>query len=168
MKHLSKKQLLILCGGIVAVCIATVIGYVLTHLSQKREPTALEQAQAAVYDIDWQGLTGVTGSDRDAIVSLLTPAGEETIGSNVYETYTSDTISQYLPNFSRFGEIVTNADLLYIQYYTVQGDMIILTYDSRGLVEKSLYFEETDLLYYQNSETTEVWTNFRGGFQFGS
>ena len=168
MKKMSNKKVLIIGLGIIAVCLLISLVYMFTNRSVKREPTQQELDAYEVYSIDWQAVTGLEGSDKEIILSLCTYAGEETIGDNVYQTYTSDTLGSYLPGFAEMNEIVMGEELpLYVQYSTEEGDMIFLAYDDAGLCEKTVYDVEADTLYYEQNGTAEVWTKFRSGFQWG-
>lgn len=168
MKNLTKKQVLLICGSIILICLAIVIGYMIANRSLQREPTSQELAVARVYAIDWQEVTGQTGTDLSIIQSLCTESGEETIGSNVYQIYTSQDLGTYLPNFQELMEIAMASGVLHIQYLTSEGDMILLSYDSTGPVETSIYSAAEDTLFYASGEDVQVWTKFRHGFQWGS
>ncbi len=161
------KKTVRLCLGIIALCLAIVFGYVLTHRSEKRQPTEQEIQAYAAYTIDWQEVTGQEGMDREIILSMCTFLEEKTIGGNVYQTYTSDTLGGYLPDFGEMMELAQLNDLLYIQYATQEGNMITLGYDGEGLCEKSVYDLSEDTLFYETREQLEVWTKFRNGFQWG-
>ena len=161
------KKTVKLCLGIIVLCLAIVLGYVLTHRSEKRQPTEAEISAYAAYTLNWQEMTGMDGSDMDIILSLCTFAQEKTIGGNVYETYTSDSLGEYLPDFGEIMELARRDNLLYIQYTTPEGDMITLGYDENGLCEKSVYDLSEDTLFYETRDTVEVWTRFRNGFQWG-
>lgn len=164
---MNKKKTLVIGIFIIAVCLAIALGYVLTHRSEKRQPTAEEQKLYAAFTIDWQERTGMDGSDREIILSLCEHNGEKTIGANVYQVYTASSLEQYLPDFGEMMELVRLNEVLYIQYTTPDGDMITLGYDEAGLCEKSIYDLTEDTLYYETRETVEVWTRFRNGFQWG-
>ena len=164
---MNKKKTLIIGISIIVVCLAIALGYVLTHRSEKRQPTAEETAQYAAYSIDWQQLTGMEDADREIILSFCEENGEKTIGANVYQIYTSSALGTYLPNFGEMMELALLNEVLYIQYTTPAGNMITLGYDAEGLCEKSIYDAAADTLYYETRETVEVWSHFRNGFQFG-
>ena len=164
---MNKKKTLIIGISIIVVCLAIALGYVLTHRSEKRQPTAEETAQYAAYSIDWQQLTGMEDADREIILSFCEENGEKTIGANVYQIYTSTALGTYLPDFGEMMELALLNEVLYIQYTTPVGNMITLGYDADGLCEKSIYDAAADTLYYETRETVEVWSHFRNGFQFG-
>lgn len=164
---MNQKKTLTIGLTIIAVCLAIALGYVLTHRSEKRQPTEEETKQYAAYSVDWQQVTGMEGSDREIILSLCEPNGEKTIGSNVYQIYTSSSLAAYLPDFAEMMEIAQLGDVLYLQYTTPEGNMITLGYDTQGQCEKSIYDLSGDTLYYETRETVEVWTKFRNGFQWG-
>ena len=161
------KKTVKLCLGIIALCLAIVLGYALTHRSEKRQPTEEEIRAYAAYTINWQDATGLDGSDQEIILSFCTFAEEKTIGGNVYETYTSDTLGGHLYDFGEMMELAKRSNVLYIQYSTPRGDMITLGYDEEGLCEKSVYDLAEDTLFYETRDTVEVWTKFRNGFQWG-
>ena len=164
---MNKKKTLIIGISIIVVCLAIALGYVLTHRSEKRLPTAEETARYASYSIDWQQLTGMEDADREIILSFCEENGEKTIGANVYQIYTSTALGTYLPDFGEMMELALLNEVLYIQYTTPAGNMITLGYDAEGLCEKSIYDAAADTLYYETRETVEVWSHFRNGFQFG-
>ena len=163
---MNKKTTRIICI-VIAVCLAVALGYMLTNRSEKRAPTAEETELYAFYSIDWQLLTGMEEADREIILSLCEPAGEKTIGANVYQIYTSSSLGEYLYNFGEMMEIARLGEVLYIQYTTPDGDMITLGYDVDGRCESSIYDLSEDTMYYETRETAEVWTKFRSGFQWG-
>lgn len=167
MKHLTKKNVLLVGGSIVFVCLAIVIGYMFATRSVKRAPTQEELAMGRVYHIDWQEETGLTGTDLEIILSLCTEDQEQTIGNNVYQCYADNGLSRYLPNFHRMSQIAMADDVVNIQYFTSLEDLITLTYNHAGNVETLVYDSDTDLLYYEHDGQAEVWTNFRHGFQWG-
>ena len=153
---------------VVAVCLLISGLYVVFNRSEKRAPTEAEIRDYAVYSIDWQEKTGMQGRDMEIILSLCTYVGEQTIGSNVYDTYESDTLRAYLPNFAEMMQLaVLNDVALYIQYTTPEGNMITLGYSEEGLQEKSVYDIEEDTMFYETGDVTEVWTKFRSGYQWG-
>ena len=164
---MNKKKTLIIGISIIVVCLAIALGYVLTHRSEKRLPTAEETARYASYSIDWQQLTGMEDADREIILSFCEENGEKTIGANVYQIYTSTALGTYLLDFGEMMELALLNEVLYIQYTTPAGNMITLGYDAEGLCEKSIYDAAADTLYYETRETVEVWSHFRNGFQFG-
>ena len=164
---MNKKKTLIIGISIIVVCLAIALGYVLTHRSEKRLPTAEETARYASYSIDWQQLTGMEDADREIILSFCEENGEKTIGANVYQIYTSTALGTYLPDFGEMMELALLNEVLYIQYTTPAGNMITLGYDADGQCEKSIYDAAADTLYYETRETVEVWSHFRNGFQFG-
>ncbi len=165
---MNKKKTLIIGCAIIAVCLAIALGYVVTHRSEKRQPTAEETKQYAAYSIDWKQLTGMEETDREIILSFCESQGEKTIGANVYQIYTSSSLGSYLQDFGEMMELALLNEVLYIQYTTPEGNMITLGYDGEGQCEKSIYDLSEDTLYYETRETVEVWTKFRNGFQWGN
>lgn len=157
---------------VLAVCMVVFLVYGLTNRSTNREPTQQEIEAYAAYAVDWQAATGVTGSDREIILSLCDYAEEKTVGTNQYKTYTSDTLADYLYNCQELQEImlVQEEDLgecVYVQYTDGDGRMVILNYGDQGLVELGVYDAEADTFYHDMQGTVEVWEKFRKGFQFG-
>lgn len=167
MKHLTKKNVLLVGGGIVFLCLAIVVGYLFATRSVKRAPTEEELARGQFYYVNWQAETGLSGTDPEIILSLCTEAEEQTIGNNVYQCYTDNGLSRYLPNFRQMSQIAMLEGTVNIQYYTEENDMITLTYDEHGNVETLAYFADTDALYYDQNGEIVIWTNFRNGFQWG-
>ena len=166
---MNKKKTLTIGLSIIAVCLLIAIIYMATNRSEKREPTAQELAAYESYSIDWQEATGMDDTDMEIILSLCTYQGEQTIGENVYETYTSEELGSYLYDFGEMMQLaVLEGTTLYVQYTTPSGDMITLGYDAQGQCEKSVYDSDADTLYYETRETAEVWTKFRNGFQWGA
>ena len=164
---MSKKKTLVIGLIVIAVCLAIVLGYVLTHRSEKRLPTAEETVHYGAYSVDWQESTGILSSDREIIRSFCVPQGEKTIGANVYQVYDSAQLGQFLTDFGEMMEIAQLDEVLYIQYTTPAGNMVTLGYDADGQCEKSIYDAAADTLYYETRETVEVWSHFRNGFQWG-
>lgn len=164
---MPKKRTVIILLIIMAVCI--VIGGVnmIANRTAMRQPTQQEIDACVPYAIDWQTATGQEGSEKEIILSLCTFAEEKTIGENLYQTYTSDTLSSYLYDFQEMMEIAELNGMLYISYETPRGGMVTLAYDDEGMMEKMVYDLETDICYYETRDTFEVWTNFRNGYQMG-
>ncbi len=162
---MSKKKTLILGLSAIAVCLLiSAVGLVLNR-STKREPTAQEIQTYAPYG---RYVVSVQVSEKELILDLCTAAGEETLGGNVYQVYTSDTLGEYLYEFQEMSRIAVLEELLYVQYTDKAGQLVVLTYDDQGLFEKSIYDPETDTLYFENRDTKEVWSKFRGGVQWGA
>ncbi len=153
--------------ALVVLCLAIALGYVVTNLSEKREPTAQEREAYAAYSIDWQEATGREGGTQGIILSLCSFVGAETIGNNVYDVYESDILGQYLPNYAEMMQLAVRDEILYIQYTTPEGNLITLGYDGAGLCELGIYTAAEDTMYYKTRDTEELWTKFRSGFQFG-
>lgn len=165
---MNKKKTLLICLSIIAVCLLVAVAGMYLNRSEKRQPTEEEAANSAVYSLNWQGLTGMEGTDVEIILSFCEVNGEKTIGANVYEIYTSSALGDYLPDFGEMMEIARLNGTLYLQYTTPEGDMITLGYDEQGQCEKSIYDLSEDTMYYETRETVEVWTKFRTGVQWGN
>lgn len=163
---LKKKTVIIL---LVIMAVSLVIGGIAVFVTRTtmRQPTQQEIDACIPYAIDWQAVTGQEGSDKEIILSQCTFAEEKTIGENLYQTYTSDTLGSYLYDFREMMEIAELNGILYVQYYTPEGGMVVLGYDDEGLAEKGVYILETDTYYYEYGDTFEVWVNFRNGYQLG-
>lgn len=168
MKNMSKKKTLIIGISIIVVCLLICVVYLFVNRSTKREPTQQEIEACVPYAVDWQSAAGQEGTDLEIILSLCTFAEEKTIGSNVYEIYTSDTLGSYLYRFSEMTEIAMLESVLYIQYVDSDGNTITLGYDSTGLMEKAVYNLEADTLYYEIDGSVEAWEKFGTGIQWGS
>lgn len=164
---MNKKKTLTVGLAIIAVCLAVAVAGLFLNRSEKRQPTEEEVKSSAAYTINWQEQTGREGTDQELILSFCEPAGEKTIGSNVYQIYTSSSLGNYLPGFGEMMELAMLNEVLYIQYTTPEGDMITLGYDEQGQCEKSIYDLSEDTMYYETRETVEVWTKFRTGVQWG-
>lgn len=167
MKNMSNKKLLTIGLIVIAVCLLISGVYMFTNRSTKREPTMEEIALCAPYGVDWEAVTGQQGSGKQIILDLCTYSGKQTIGSNEYEIYTSETLGSYLYKFETMTHIGLLNDCVYVQYMDVDGNEITLAYSDEGLAEKAVYFPETDTLYYRQGEITEVWEKFRTGVPIG-
>ena len=165
---MSKKKTLTIGISIIAACLLICVVYMFANRSTKREPTQQEIEAYASYAVNWQEAVGAEGSDQEIILSLCTFSEEQTIGENVYKTYTSDTLGTYLYGFSEMSVIAMLEDTtLYVQYTAEGGDMILLSYDADGLCEMGVYDAETDTFFHDLDGTVEVWTKFRSGLQWG-
>ena len=166
---MNNRKILIIGLGIIAACLLTCAVYMFANRSTKREPTQQEIEACAPYAVDWQSALGAEGSDKEIILGMCTFAGEETIGENVYKTYTSDTLGGYLYAFGEMIQIaLLNDTTLYVQYTADDGDMVILAYSDDGLCEKGVYDVETDTFFYEWNGMMEVWKNFRNGNRWGA
>lgn len=166
MKNWSKKKTLIIGISIIAVCLLVSLIYMVANRTTKREPTQQEIEACAPYAVDWQALG--EGTDKEIILSLCTYTEEQTIGSNVYEIYTSDALGDYLYQFGEMTQIALLEDVLYIQYTDSDAKTITLGYSDDGLMEKAVYDPATDVLYYELGDVTEVWEKFGAGIQWGA
>lgn len=168
MKNMSKKKTLVIGISIIAVCLLFCLVYLVANRSTKREPTQQEIEIYAPYAVDWQTATGGEGTDKEIILSLCAFSEEQTIGSNVYEIYTSDILGDHLYKFGEMTQIAMLEGVLYIQYTDSDGNTITLGYADEGLMEKAVYSLETDTLYYEVAGTVEVWEKFGTGIQWGA
>lgn len=166
MKNWSKKKTLIIGISIIAVCLLVSLIYMVANRTTKREPTQQEIEACTPYAVDWQALG--EGTDKEIILSLCTYTEEQTIGSNVYEIYTSDALGDYLYQFGEMTQIALLEDVLYIQYTDSDAKTITLGYSDDGLMEKAVYDPATDVLYYELGDVTEVWEKFGAGIQWGA
>lgn len=168
MKNMSKKKTLVIGISIIVVCLLISFAYMFANRTTKREPTQQEIEAYVPYAVDWQSAVGGGGTDKEIILSLCSFAEEKTIGENVYEIYTSDTLGSYLHRFEEMTEIAVLEGVLYIQYTDSNGNTITLGYTDDGLMEKAVYDPETDILYYEQGDITEVWEKFGAGIQWGA
>ena len=168
MKNMSNKKVLTIGLIIIAVCLLISGIVMVTNRTTKREPTEAEIRSAAAYAVDWSGVSSDGVGEKAAILSLCRYQQKKTIGQNEYDIYTSETLQDYLYNCGEIKEIGALSDMLYIQYTDRDGNTVTLGYAEEGLVEMVIYFLETDTLYYQLEDVTEVWEKFRGGIQFGA
>lgn len=165
---MSKKKTLTIGLTIIAVCLLICVVYGVMNRSEKRGPTQQEMEAYAPYAINWQEATGLEGTEKEIILSLCTFAEEKTIGQNLYQIYTSDTLGGYLYGFTEMNQIAELDGAVYVQYYAQDGDMVTLNYSDAGLTELGVYDAETDTFYHDLNGTVEVWTNFRSGIQWGA
>lgn len=165
---MSKKKTLITGLSIIAVCLLICAGYMIVNRSTKREPTQEEIKAYAPYAIDWQAASGEEATEKEIILSFCTVSGEKTIGDNVFEIYTSNTLGSYLYKFVEMTEISVLNDYLYIQYTDSDGNSVTMSYTDEGLTEKAVYNPESDTLYYEQGDVIEVWEKFHSGIQWGA
>lgn len=166
MKHWSNKKTLTIGLIVIGLCLLVSAAYMVMNRSTKREPTPQEMEAYAAYEVDWQALG--EGTDREIILSMCTFLEEKTIGENLYRSYDSTALGQYLYNFGEMMETAELGQALYIQYTTPDGDMITLGYSDEGLMEKAVYDLDTDTMYHDLDGTIEVWEKFRNGVQWGA
>jgi len=76
-------------------------------------------------------------------------------------------LGEYLYRCAELAEITLMNDTLYLTYYCEDKDMVILAYNDQGLNEMAVHDDETDTLYHMIDGSSVVWSNFRGGFQWG-
>jgi len=166
MKNWSNKKTLTIGLIIIGLCLLASLAYMVMNRSTKREPTPQEIEAYAPYEVDWQALG--EGTDREIILSMCTFLEEKTIGENLYRSYDSAALGQYLYNFGEMMETAELGQALYIQYTTPDGDMITLGYSDEGLMEKAVYDLDADTMYHDLNGTIEVWEKFRNGVQWGT
>lgn len=168
MKNMSNKKILTIGLAIIAICLAVCVAFMFLNRSTKREPTEAEMLQMEPYAVDWQSAAGTEAGDKDVILAMCDFSEEAAIGQNVYKIYTSDSLGDYLYKFAQMTEIAVLEEVLYIQYTDTDGNTVTLGYTDDGLMEKAVYFPDTDLLYYEQGEITEVWEKFQTGIQWGA
>lgn len=168
MKNMSNKKILTIGLIVIAVCLAVSIVFMFLNRSTKREPTEGEILRCEPYTVDWQIATGTEAGDKAIILEMCEFAEETTIGQNLYKIYTSKSLGDYLYKFAEMTEIALLEDVLYIQYTDSDGNTVTLGYTDEGLMEKAVYFPESDVLYYEQGDITEVWEKFRTGIQWGA
>lgn len=168
MKNWSDKKILSVGLTVIALCVIVACVMLAVNRSTNRMPTEAEVAYCEPYAINWQEATGQQGSDKQIIMSMCTYTEKQTIGSNEYELYTSETLGSYLYHFAEMTELGMLNDCMYIQYTDTDGNSITMGYTEEGLAELAVYFPETDSLFYQLGDTVEVWEKFRNGVHLGA
>ncbi len=126
--------------------------------------TSSEVASFEVYDIAPVNYFSNSEPDeitKSSILELCEEVQRKNIASAEYTIYTSDELSQYLYNFEEFIEISErNGDILYIQYITDDNKRVCLSYDSDGLVDKSIYDDDNgELVYISDNSATASYSN---------
>ena len=168
-QKMSNKKVLIIGLCVIAVCLIISIGYMAMHRSVSREPTRQETQTYAPYAVDWSAAAEEGMSEKEFILSQCAEIGEKEIGEHLYTTFTSETLGGSLYQCEQITEIILNeAGTLHISYTDTAGRMVIIGYTDEGMCELAIYDEPTDTLYHTIDGSTEVWTNFRNGFQWGS
>lgn len=164
-----KKSTLRLWIGLLVVCLAISLGYVLMNRTTSREATAKEIEANHGYAPDWTQIPGWEAgmTEKAFILNLCSYVKDETIGSNVHRIYSSDILPDYLLRCHELSEITVMNETLYITYYAEDEDMVILAYTDEGLNELAVFDAETDTLYHEIDGTAVIWNKFRGGFQWG-
>lgn len=167
--NVNKKKTVLICVGIlVASIVISGIGMYLNR-STSREPTQEEIDAYAPYVLDRQNMPGAEEGKGEAelILSVCTDAGEEEIGGNTYQVFTSDLLSTYLYKCAEIKEITMRDSIVYISYNDTDGRTVILAYGDAGLCERGIYDPETDTFYHEMDGKIEVWMKFRNGIQWG-
>lgn len=124
--------------------------------------SALPDSQSAEFNKFELTYPSGESSIIDFVLSLCEPvsSGSSADGS---QSYTSDTLSQYLYQCSEITGISTSGDQLYITYSTTDDTAVWLTYSDTGLVEKGVYTPSTDTAVFVANGTTTQHKNFRSG-----
>lgn len=158
------------CLILIAVCLLVSGVYVLMNRSTSREATAGEIEAQAAYLVDWTAVPGWQEGmgEKEFILTLCDYVEDQTIGSNVHQVYSSETLGDYLYRCHELTEITVMNGSLYITYYAEDEDMVILAYNDGGLFERAIYDAQTDTLFHERDGSAVVWNKFRSGFQFGS
>lgn len=168
MKNMSNKKILTIGLIVIAVCLAVSIVYMFLNRTTKREPAEAELLFCEPYAVDWQSVSSRDAGDKEIILEMCQFVEESTIGQNLYQIYTSQSLGDYLYKFGEMTEIAMLEGVLYIQYTDSDGNTVTLGYSDEGLMEKAVYFPETDILFYELDGVTEVWEKFRTGIQWGA
>ena len=166
MKNWSDKKILTVGLTIIALCVIAACVILAVNRSTNRIPTEAEVAYCEPYAINWQEATGQQGSYKEIILGMCTYTENQTIGSNEYALYTSETLGNYLHKFAEMTELGMLNDCMYIQYTDTDGNT--LGYNDDGLAELAVYFPDTDSLFYQQGDIVEVWEKFRNGVHLGA
>ena len=167
---MNKKKTLLVGVGIILVCFLISGIYMFVNRSTSRAPTQAEMDAYAPYAVDWTAAAGEAGmTEKEIILSLCTYEGEETIGQNIYKSYTSDTLADHLYQCQSLSEVVVSDDgILHISYTDTNGRLVFLGYREDGLYERAVYDEKTDTMFHELEGTAVVWSNFRNGIQWGA
>lgn len=164
-----KKSTVRILVGVIVVCLAISLGYVLLNRTTSREATVEEIAASEAYVVDWKAIPGWEAgmTEKGFILTLCSYDRDEEIGSNVHKLYTSEILGDHLYRCHELSEITVMNETLYITYFAEDGDMVILAYTDEGLNEKGIYDAETDTMFHEIDGTAVVWNKFRSGFQWG-
>ena len=163
------KRTLRICLIVLVVSLLVPVVYMMTNRSVSRDATAEEIEAHQVYAVDWSAVPGwETGmTEKEFLLNLSSFQEEKEIGSNIHQVYSSDVLGEYLYRCSELAEITLMNDTLYLTYYCEDKDMVILAYNDQGLNEMAVHDGETETLYHMLDGGCMVWSNFRGGFQWG-
>lgn len=167
---MNRKKTLMICVAIILVSVLVSGINMFFNRSTSRAPTQEEIDTYAPYTIDWTAAGKEEGmTEKDFILSLCVEAGEEEIGENVYQTYTSDSLGNYLYKCEKIEQITMSADnIFYVSYTDTDGRTVIMSYNDDGFCEKGIYEPEADTFYHEYEGNVEVWTKFTTGIQWGS
>lgn len=161
------KRIFVIGAAVIAVCLLVAGIYAVLNRSTSREATPGELEAHQAYDVDWQALTEEEKTDKQVILSLCTEAGEKTVGSNTYTTYTPNGVEQHLYKFKTLDEIILTDTAVMLSYTDADGCTVILSYDDKGLNEMAVYHPESDIMYHYINGVTTVWEKFYHGVHIG-
>jgi len=163
------KRTLRICLIVLVVSLLIPVVYMATNRSTSRDATEAEIAAHQTYAVDWSAVPGWEEgmTEKEFLLNLSSFQEEKEIGSNIHQVYSSDVLGEYLYRCAELAEITLMNDTLYLTYYCEDKDMVILAYNDQGLNEMAVHDDETDTLYHMIDGSSVVWSNFRGGFQWG-
>lgn len=126
-------------------------------------PRALSKKEIEYYNQYSVSLPNVAGDDPCAAEVLAHCVYQEykIIGGELYTLYTSDTLSHFLYRCNNILEISGYQGIVYITYTSLDADEVTLTIGDRGVVQKSIYSEETDTFYALSKSENYKYIHFR-------
>jgi hypothetical protein len=105
-----------------------------------------------------------TDSYVDALISLCEPVTDAyMIGEVLAQSFTSDTLAQYLYQCEGITEISKIGDVVYVGYTATNGFEIILAYAGTGLLNKAAYNPAEDKLVQFIGNEATAFGHFREG-----
>lgn len=99
----------------------------------------------------------------ERILAYCAKGDASTVDGQVFTTYTSDTLPQYLTDCEALTDLTLRDGSLYISYATPRSEAVSLVYSQEGLLSQSVYDERTDTAYFLCPGPPQKQTQFRFG-----
>lgn len=124
---------------------------------------AMSSEETARYNQFILDLPTTSVPTTEKILEYCTFKGSETIGGEIYTSYSSDTLTQHLKDCLEITDITVVSGTIYISYITNDSKTVCITYTESGIVNQTIYDEVTDTAYFLSPSSNQKCTNFRSG-----
>ena len=123
-----------------------------------------------VYELDLAQMAidhnNTTATPKEMILSLCDYEETVMVGDDTFIRYSSNVVPEYLERCREITDISVLNDRVKIIYTGINGEYVVLNYDSLGLISKTVYDEDNDICIYHDEETAFLYDKFREGSSY--